>query len=248
MTEKEIVKRLKNDEDYYGELGKLYLSQSDITTLLHDPKMYHVENLKTPESVKNLEIGKYFHYLMLEPDKAKEYELIDVKSRRTKKFEEAWNTNKKILTISEAESTKHLTTLMQSNDDFSKEIYQENNLFEQPGIIKINDTTWKGKADIVTDDKIIDLKTTSDIHRFKYSFYTYYYSCQAWIYEKIFGKPIIFFVACKKTGTLGKFTIETDRAKEHGETNVLKAIENYKQFCTPTAIIEDKNFYVEYTL
>ena len=35
------------------------------------------------------------------------------------------DTNKKILTISEAESTKHLTTLMQSNDDFSKEIYQE---------------------------------------------------------------------------------------------------------------------------
>ena len=248
MQEEEIIKKLKNDEEYYGEFGKLYLSQSDISTLLHDPNMFHIEKLETPDSVKNFEIGKYFHYLMLEPEKAKDYEIIDVKSRRTKKFEEAWNKNKKVLTTQEAESTKKLTTLMQSNEDFSQVIYKENNLFEHPGIIKINDTLWKGKADIITEDNIIDLKTTSDIHRFKYNFYTYYYSSQAWLYEKIFGKPMLFFVACKKTGILGKFTIDSDRAKEHGETNLLKAIENYNQYCTPEAIMEDKNFYVEYNL
>ena len=40
MTEKQIksvLKRLENDEDYYGEFGKQFLSNSDIRALLKDP-------------------------------------------------------------------------------------------------------------------------------------------------------------------------------------------------------------------
>ena len=35
MKKTEILKRLKNDEDYYGDFGKKYLSNSDIYTLLN---------------------------------------------------------------------------------------------------------------------------------------------------------------------------------------------------------------------
>jgi hypothetical protein len=38
MTNKEkILARLRNDEDYYGEFGKQYLSNSNIETLLTNP-------------------------------------------------------------------------------------------------------------------------------------------------------------------------------------------------------------------
>ena len=37
MTEKEILERLDNDEDYYGEFGKQYLSQSKIKTIIDNP-------------------------------------------------------------------------------------------------------------------------------------------------------------------------------------------------------------------
>ena len=37
MTKKEILKKLENDEDYYGEFGQQYLSNSDISTLLKNP-------------------------------------------------------------------------------------------------------------------------------------------------------------------------------------------------------------------
>ncbi len=36
----EVLKLLKDDENYYGELGRKYLSNSDIITLLNDPKNF----------------------------------------------------------------------------------------------------------------------------------------------------------------------------------------------------------------
>lgn len=248
MTHEQILDKLKIDTEYYGEFGKKYLSQSDIYTLINEPHMYHVEKLETAENVKNFEVGKYFHYLMLEPDKAKEYEIVDIKSRRSKAFQEAWDNNKKSLTLEESELAQRLATSMQTNDFFSSYIYNKENKIEEPGLIKINDTEWKGKADIITPEYVIDLKTTSDIHRFKYSFYSYFYSAQAWLYQQIFNKPVIFLVACKKTGLLGKFTIDSDKAKEHGENSVLKAIDNYNTYCSAEAMLNNKIYHVEHTL
>jgi hypothetical protein len=34
---KDVLKKLENDEHYYGEFGKQYLSNSDISTLLTNP-------------------------------------------------------------------------------------------------------------------------------------------------------------------------------------------------------------------
>ena len=37
MNKKQILKKLRNDEDYYGKFGKKYLSNSDIYYLLNNP-------------------------------------------------------------------------------------------------------------------------------------------------------------------------------------------------------------------
>ena len=37
MNKKAIIKKLKEDEHYYGDFGKQYLSNSDIRTLLNNP-------------------------------------------------------------------------------------------------------------------------------------------------------------------------------------------------------------------
>ena len=37
MNKKNILKKLKNDNDYYGGFGKQFLSNSDIGTLLSNP-------------------------------------------------------------------------------------------------------------------------------------------------------------------------------------------------------------------
>ena len=243
MTEKEILDRLNNDEDYYGEFGSQYLSQSKISTIINEPYEFYNEVEHDHLSSANLEFGTYFHALMLEPYKAELYEFVDVKSRRTNKFKEAWEENNKVLTYEEHRLAMELANIMQSNNEFAPYIYDDNNTYETPGLIKIQNTLWKGKADIVTPHSVIDLKTSSNIQRFQYSFKDYYYSCQAWLYEKMFGKPVEFFVACKKTKMLGKFRVTSDWAKQHGEDNVLKAIEYYNKY-----IIGDEQFYVEQDL
>ena len=240
MSEKEILERLNNDEDYYGEYGKQFLSQSKIDTIINAPYDFYNDEVYDHLSIANLEFGTYFHALMLEPYKAELYDFIDVKSRRTKKFEEAWKENKMILTIEEHQLAMELANIMQSNDEFAPYIYDDLNTYETPGLIKIQNTIWKGKADVVTPHSVIDIKTSSNIQRFEYSFKDYYYSCQAWLYEKMFGKPVVFFVAFKKKKVLGKYQVTSDWAKQHGEDNVLKAIEYYNKY-----IIGDEQFYVE---
>ena len=43
--EKAIVSKLKDDKEYYNGIGKNYLSNSDISTLLNNPKQF-----RTPRS------------------------------------------------------------------------------------------------------------------------------------------------------------------------------------------------------
>ena len=59
-----IIEKLKDDSHYYGVVGKQYLSSSDITTLLYEPENFKQEK-KSPEIL----MGRYFHQLILEPDK-----------------------------------------------------------------------------------------------------------------------------------------------------------------------------------
>ena len=37
MTKQEVLEKLKIDEHYYGDFGKKYLSNSDISALLNNP-------------------------------------------------------------------------------------------------------------------------------------------------------------------------------------------------------------------
>ena len=46
MNQKEILKKLEKDENYYGKFGKQYLSNSDISTLLKNPLALHTPEKK----------------------------------------------------------------------------------------------------------------------------------------------------------------------------------------------------------
>jgi len=84
MRKKDILNLLKDDKEYYGEFGKQFLSNSNISSLLTDPLSLHENNEKTSAML----IGGYFHHLILEPHKAKEYKIIQASSRNTKKYKE----------------------------------------------------------------------------------------------------------------------------------------------------------------
>jgi len=63
-NKKEILEKLKDDNHYYGEYGRNFISNSDIRTLMNNPLDF--KNLPTSTAPHFL-IGGYFHTAILEP-------------------------------------------------------------------------------------------------------------------------------------------------------------------------------------
>ena len=107
---------------------------------------------------------------------------------------------------------------------------------------------WKGKADIINHDEklVIDLKTTSDIDRFKWSASKFNYDSQAYIYSKLFGYEMLFIVIDKSTNQIGMFDCSPEFYKR-GEDKVSKASEAYDLFYK-TKDFDPKQYFISKTL
>mgnify|MGYP003644811526 CR=1 FL=1 len=233
----ETLDRLRNDEDYYGKFGKQFLSNSDIGALLGNPKefrMYSGDNV-------NYAKGRYFHQLILEPEKAVETRFVEIGSRNTKFYKEYLESNNLpfAMLASEGDEIRGCVNNMIGNLGFYEGIRQEGNEYEVPAVKMIKGLMWKGKADIVCNDKLIDLKTTSNIKDFKWSARKYNYDSQCYIYQELFGRPLVFYVVDKTNGMLGIYR-PTEEFVKRGEEKVERAVEVYLKFFgdNPTENIE----------
>lgn len=236
------LKRLENDEDYYGDFGKQFLSQSDIGSLLNNPQEFKEDR----EDNKAFASGRYFHQAFLEPDKAKVFPTLDVASRNTKLYRE-WkeeNNGEFILLTKEKEETDEMVKAMKQNFEFYDKIYKDGNRYEIPGVAMIKGYPFKGKADIICSDCVIDLKTTANIMDFKWTSRKYNYDAQAYIYQYIFGKPLKFYVIDKSTHILGRFTPKDSWIKG-GERKVEKSLEVYEKYYGLNPEDDVCNFIIE---
>lgn len=238
-----IIEQLKNDANYYGKLGQEYLSNSDIYSLLNNPR-----NFRNKEKGLPLIMGSYFHTAMLEEEKIKEYIVSESSTRTTKVFKQYILENNldpyDVLLEKEIEVIKTWVDAMKSNFTMYSDIYSENNIYEQPGIAEIFGMQWKGKADIITDTHVIDIKTTANVDKWKWSANDYNYDSQAYIYQQIFGKPVIFYIVDKKTLKL-KIATPLEETILRGREKVIKAIDIYNKFFSKDSK-EDLTQYVEY--
>jgi hypothetical protein len=241
------LKLLKEDLHYYGKFGKQFLSNSDIITLLNDPKNFR----KDKEMTKAMLIGRYFHTAMLEPEKVDsvEYWVIDASSRNTKKYKEELLHYKRPLMMlaKEKEQINKAISTMKTNLEFHDAIYDEANEFEVPAIHELMGLKWKGKADIVGKECLIDLKTTSNIKDFKYSARKYNYDSQAYLYQQFFDKPLIFYVVDKLTLELGVF-YPSIKFLENGKEKVERAVEVYNKFFSENAEEDIETYIIKETL
>ena len=247
-----VIELLRDDKQYYGGVGKQYLSNSDIGTLLKNPEMFGVSR---PDN-KNFAEGRYFHQLILEPEKAKDVVWVDSASRNTKAYKEFIEESgiEVALLRTEKETIEALVDKMRSNLDFFELIHAKGNIFEMPNIMTYSSvgddlenhslTQWKGKADIVHKDYVIDLKTTSNLDDFKWNARKYNYDSQAFIYQKLFGKPMMFLVIEKKTGRMGMFTGNQD-FYDRGQDKMHRAIDVYHKFFSDESTIDIQNYYVK---
>lgn len=233
------TEKLRDDLHYYGRFGSQFLSNSNIEDLINNPKNFRKQGDVTVPMV----VGRYFHVAMLEPHKLDDFKFIDVATRNNKEYREAVNSGEPLILVKEKRQIDWVIDIMKNNKEFSDLIYAKGNKFEEPAITEINGLQWKGKADIVHADFILDIKTTSDIRKFKYSANKYNYDSQAYIYEALFGKKMKFLVADKITGDLGIFDV-TDDFLERGERKVNMACESYEKFFGENATEDVDSFVI----
>jgi hypothetical protein len=227
MNLQKDLELLKDDEQYYSGVGKKYLSNSDIGTLLTDPSQYGLPREDTP----NFALGRLFHYCLIEPDKVDLIKGVNASSRRTNKYTDALMKSSEpfLLLQKEVDQIKHLANKMKESDYFSSIIYEMGNQYEVPAIKEVGGLLWKGKTDILRSDSVVDLKTTSSIKDFKWNAKKYNYDSQAYLYRKFFGKPMIFLVAEKNSNRLAEFPC-AESFYESGKDKVIRAINQYNKF------------------
>jgi hypothetical protein len=110
-------------------------------------------------------------------------------------------------------------------------IRDSNTEYETPGITELEGHLWKGKADIINHNEklVVDLKTTADLNKFRYSASKYNYDSQAYIYSKLFGYEMIFIVIDKNTHQIGIFDCSPE-FYERGKDKVERAVQAYELF------------------
>lgn len=229
MNKAKILKKLKEDEHYYGDFGKQYLSNSDISTLLNNPLQLGKPSKPNP----NFLMGGYFHTAILEPEKLASFKIVESTSRNTKQYKEI-SGGEMCLLQSEADNINLMTDKIMANDicaDLIRGTEGKLNDYEEPMIKEIEGVMWKGKADIINHDEklVIDLKTTGDIDRFQWSAKKFNYDSQAYIYQQLFGYEMLFIAIDKKTHQIGMFDC-SPKFYESGKDKVIKAIEVYDLF------------------
>ena len=238
-----IIEKLRDDQHYYGDFGKKYLSNSDIATLLKNPLALGQPSKPSAAFL----VGGYFHTAILEPHKLKKYKVIQSSTRNTKVYKEM-SGGELCLLQQEVDAIDQLSEKVLTNKICSDLIRGKNVEYELPGITEIEGNMWKGKADIVNHDEklIIDLKTTNDINTFKNSAWKYNYDSQAYIYNKIFGYELIFIVVDKNTKQIGLFDCSEDFL-QRGLDKVQRATEAYNLFYK-TKDFDPSQYFINKTL
>ena len=242
-SKQQILKKLKNDEDYYGDFGNQFLSNSHVGRLLNDPLNIFKPMKPSPAFL----IGGYFHTCILEPEKLKKYKVVKSTNRNTKAYKDVAG-GELCMLEQEVDMVELMRDKMMDND-ICRDLIQEGNVeYEVPMITDLFGQTWKGKADIVNHDEklVIDLKTTADITKFQYSANKYNYDSQAYIYSKLFGYEFLFIVIDKTTHQIGMFDC-SPKFYERGEDKVRRASEAYDLFYK-TEEFDPKQYFISKTL
>jgi len=243
MKKEQILKRLKIDEDYYGNFGNQFLSNSHVGRLLKDPLNAFEPSKPSPAFL----IGGYFHTCILEPDKLEKYKVVKSTNRNTKAYKDVAG-GELCLLQQEVDMIELMREKVMSNDICRDLIALGNVEYEVPMITELFGNKWKGKADIVNHDEklIIDLKTTADIEKFQWSANKYNYDSQAYIYSKLFGYEFLFIVIDKNSHQIGMFDC-SPKFYERGEDKVRKASEAYDLFYK-TKDFDPKQYFISKTL
>ena len=226
----ELINKMYDNVFYYGYLGVNALSSSSCKKLCDSVEEYLFEDNKFSPDIIPLRDGRLFHVTILEADKMKDYyDFIDVPTRRSKDFKQLKRVSKKeVMTEKERLWAEDLKTHILKHSRANKLI--TNGEPEVPNINYVFGLPFRGKADLLCQDRVVDIKTTGDIDNWEYNKYFYGYDIQAYLYKELFDKDTFEFVVIDKRTK----KVITDEASldflRSGERKVERAVKNYVRY------------------
>jgi len=226
----ELLKRMEDDNFYYGELNTLALSSSSLKQLLSSPKTYKFSLKYGSGDSAALRAGALFHWAILEPEKFASQKFVEVQSRNTKKFKEVQEEFGTAFTAKERGEAERLVDAFYRNEH-AKELITKAE-FEIAAIDNVLDFPFRGKADVLATNRIVDLKTTTNIKDFSWSANKYGYDVQCYLYCNLFNKEykdFYFLVLDKGSLDIGIFNC-SEEFYYRGEQKVEKALDLYNKF------------------
>ena len=238
----EIIAQMYDDTFYYGHLGKHALSSSSLKMILKSPKTYrNVTKYGDPNSDSPaLAAGKLVHWMILEPHKVDKLHFVDASTKNTNKYKDAKAEYGEVFLTKERSAAERLADAVLRNEAALKLLTKSE--LEVPAIDMIEGLPFRGKADIIQGDTIIDLKSTADLNSFRYSCDKYSYDLQAWLYLKLFNKDKFIFLVIDKASTdIGIFDVSKEFLAR-GENKFRQAVDNYKYF------FQDENDLDQYVM
>ena len=255
MSRDEIIEKLRDDANYYGAFGKQFMSTSDIKVLVDTPDLYG--QVRGDDS--NLLKGSYFHKRILEPESLEgAFTIINASTRTTKEYKNAVAdasldgvNNPYFLLQKEVDEMEILASKLESNDEFVDALQYQKQPFEveEPSVGGILGITFKGKADRINRRRgfIADLKTSRSLESFRFNFKSYGYHAQAYVYSKLFGLPVRFYVIGKEDGRMGVYDV-SDETLNLGERYVEWGIERYHLYYGENPLSEITQYYEQDTI
>ena len=238
FLKEDILQKMYDDSFYYGYLGKHALSSSTCKSLLESPEAY-VEYINKPPKEKEpqpFRDGRLIHLLSLEPHRIDELTIIEsTKGSKAYKLAVQEQLPQTVYTLAELNRCKKVAESVLNNQEFSSLVNKAK--FEVPEISNYNGFPFRGKADILLDGVVVDLKTTSDIDNFHQSAMLYNYDLQAALYLELFEAfEFKYVVVDKKTFEVQVIEF-SDEFIQSGYNKLNIATENYQKY------LGNKEFY-----
>ena len=239
----ELLEKMNDDSFYYGYLSKAALSSSSLKLLLDSPKTYYNVTQYGNEESQALRDGWLFHTAILEPEVFSSQIFVDVQSKNTKAYKEAKAEHGKVFTMAEKNDAERIADAFLRNTK-AVELIRDSE-FEVPVIGDVMGFPFRGKADVLGKNRIVDLKTTTDIKAFPYSAKKYSYDVQCYLYSNLFGidyKDFIFLVIDKKSLDIAVYHC-SEEFYYSGEQKIEKALEVYDTYFLQAADLDQ--YYLE---
>ncbi len=245
-----LIEAMRDDDFYYGYLGKAAMSSSNLKKINDSPKEYE-RYVKFGEDgdTTALVMGNLIHTLLLEPHLQERFEPVECASKAANIWKDAVahheGTGKKLLLRKDFDNCYYVADALKKNSIVKDALRDAE--YELPAISMLYGIPFRGKADIKKKDSpvIYDLKTTSNLSDFRSSAFKYSYAAQAYIYCTLFDvqfENFKFIVIDKGNKDVGIFSM-SEEFFERGRKLVERGVDTYIKYFVNG---EDLENYVVY--